>query len=560
MHLSGKMFLKSFERSSKADLEAFLASFREFLAGQIKVRRFDFEELLKSWISQYGNISDFNHRPSGEAIDLSPETIFLVNLLWQSVRVASLMHDIGHFPFSHVFEYALDKYDGLSEKNAKDLKKQINNSICVLKEYFSHMSIPKDILTTEIQTHELMGAKIAIDCRPRNLEGNEEKNCHLVFDLATLIFLVNRPDNKSPATKILRCLHTIISSEIDADRLDYCVRDPKSSALELGAIDLKRIVDSLIMYKTNGNNFTISPDSKSISAIESFYHQRYLMYQYLIYHHNVSRMDGIVQEILLRLFSIVYESNGHEDTLAILLEFGFFTHGQPDKKEGQSCKQLFGKLDFCYYDDYWLRTLFLRIHATLVKKIKESPSEGEKDLFLMLDTFLFRNVKNIVSLWKQDLEYSETVALISKRLPRIKENDKIFKAMSALPTNLGPISVPNSWLNFCERLQKRLRKRAVILISKRTTPKIFDFVKGDRRAGSIKQSSLKIYFDDRSTMAVSDASSYLKSLIPAIERTPTFHVSFLSKEIKLKQKLQGWCREEFHQEIISYLNGEMGIE
>ena len=86
----------------------------------------------------------------------------------------------------------------------------------------------------------------------------------------------------SPSTLI-----KLVDGEIDADRLDYCIRDAHAAGLEFGAIDIERIVSNMMLCKDQDNNFLMIPTDNALSAIESFYHQRYLLYKYEIYHHSL---------------------------------------------------------------------------------------------------------------------------------------------------------------------------------------------------------------------------------------------------------------------------------
>jgi len=102
------------------------------------------------------------------------------------VRIAALLHDIGHGPFSHVSEAVLDvKHEVLTAK--------------VIKETSLY-----DIITKE-------------------------------FDSKAVIDIINGKGSLGP----------IISGELDVDRMDYLIRDSHYTGVAYGVIDVDRIIANL---------------------------------------------------------------------------------------------------------------------------------------------------------------------------------------------------------------------------------------------------------------------------------------------------------------------------
>lgn len=102
------------------------------------------------------------------------------------VRIAALLHDAGHGPFSHVSEAVLDvKHEELTAKVIKDTSL-------------------KDIITEE-------------------------------FDPKEIIDIINGKGHLGP----------IISGELDVDRMDYLIRDSHYTGVAYGVIDVDRIIANL---------------------------------------------------------------------------------------------------------------------------------------------------------------------------------------------------------------------------------------------------------------------------------------------------------------------------
>ena len=89
-------------------------------------------------------------------------------------------------------------------------------------------------------------------------------------------------------------LKTLISSEIDCDRLDYLLRDSYNTGTKYGLVDLERIISALT-FAPDGN-IAIKP--KGVIAIEHFLVLRNLMYR-TIYHHRINEISTWILEKII---------------------------------------------------------------------------------------------------------------------------------------------------------------------------------------------------------------------------------------------------------------------
>jgi len=157
----------------------------------------------------------------------------------QKVRIAALLHDSGHGPFSHMYEELLTTK---RDKTHEDLTKWI-----VVKSSIA------DVLASN---------------------GYDPKE---VSELAL---------GKSPSANPL--LNQIVSGYFDADVMDYLVRDSLHTGVEYGHIDTQRLIDSLVPIEG-----TLAVDSTSLYALESFYFARYMMFK-AVYFHKTVRAAGVM--------------------------------------------------------------------------------------------------------------------------------------------------------------------------------------------------------------------------------------------------------------------------
>ena len=176
------------------------------------------------------------------------------------VRLSMLLHDIGHGPFSHLFESVL---------------KKIN------RDQFDH----------------------------------EDISCWIIEDDPTISSLVG--NKKKPITSILKkndkdrnwessgnSLNSdIISSGIDADKLDYLRRDSYHIGVAYGQFDLERII---ITLRKTPNKTRICLDAKGKDSVENYRLGRYLMHAQVYEHHARIAAD---QMFLKALYLAINEEN-----------------------------------------------------------------------------------------------------------------------------------------------------------------------------------------------------------------------------------------------------------
>jgi HD superfamily phosphohydrolase len=163
----------------------------------------------------------------------------------QMVKIAALLHDVGHGPFSHVFEHLL----------IKELDK-------------TH----EDITSWIIQKGELKDMLCKAGYKPED-----------VGRLA--VGTLHKPKKTF--------LDQIISSAVDVDKLDFIVRDTHHTGAEYGYIDVFRLIHALDIL--NGN---LAVDLGALSALESLIIARIESFK-SIYFHRVGRAAQIMLAIAM---------------------------------------------------------------------------------------------------------------------------------------------------------------------------------------------------------------------------------------------------------------------
>lgn len=236
--------------------------------------------------------------------NLKPEHQLGYCIVFQSVRLAGLLHDVGHLPYSHVLEHALQSlYQKVLQIPAEERNEAHTYFLSVLEPYCS----PTD---EEVAIHERLGQQFVdkiFECITRDL--SREENEEHYFLAAVLHFAKGILDSKEGDNTIFSDLHRIVAGTLDCDRMDYCCRDEYCAGVSKELPSYGRIFSSVsIVYlspkkgeERARKRCCFLPSTKALREIEALLRRRWNIYASINYHHRVHKHEVLLQEVLAQL-------------------------------------------------------------------------------------------------------------------------------------------------------------------------------------------------------------------------------------------------------------------
>lgn len=192
--------------------------------------------------------------------------------------VAALLHDIGHGPYSHAFEGVLQSL-GHEDINHEQLGVMIIRS--------EHTEI-HEVLTREF------GEDFPDAVANIILKKQEVKQI---------------PFNKSTKKLDLQfVLSSLLSSQLDADRMDYMLRDAWYTGAKYGTIDLSRTINSMsLAINPENDQFCVCVEERYLVDIENCLLGRYQMHKEVYYHSIKCEMEEVIGRILRQVKKLYEE-------------------------------------------------------------------------------------------------------------------------------------------------------------------------------------------------------------------------------------------------------------
>lgn len=431
----------------------------------------------------------------------------------QIIRFAGMLHDIGHYPLSHNIEAAYaegseeiqgkrksvvtqqkdlvgcpdylaakDKGIGyLYNPRSKDFIEQerakYRKSIAGSKGYH-HEAIGAQIIENNADIHKkvkeyfvtwMVGEERQLNpvCAPVNSDPNLEYDADVITDrllemIASIVIGNYDYDSKAAEYKFeekYSAMVQLIHSELDADNLDYLLRDATFSGTSYGVMDVgillncltvKEIkIEGLVGGKNEETRYLVGVLPKGIGCVEQFFSNKYLAYSQMIFSKYVSALESM-------LLNWAKHSLPHNEI------YGLEKEDEPDKnsaqeKDGQSKKsnnELFlgmvkskrTETSYLHFTDaFVLQDIYSNYTAS---KAEEKKRLGRPDL---VRRAILSRLVNYTSFELKDELECLCVGFGEDDIRQQMKDDSLYQEYSALLHKIGEKTVEQLHESACEK-------------------------------------------------------------------------------------------------------------
>jgi HD superfamily phosphohydrolase len=334
----------------------------------------------------------------------------------ETMRLAGLLHDVGHGPFGHFFDREVLSQWGID-----------------------HEDIGRRLVCVELA--DVIGSLRASPSGP--FATGESVDPRWV----AWVMAPTEMDGYTPPPWLRAC-KPLLCGPATVDNLDYVVRDAYMCGVAVGSVDVRRIMHYSFVYRG-----TMVLHAHAVPALEMFLTARLYLYNNIYFHRTVRRIDLTMREIFADTVARIAPGNPLEDldsylTLtdwSLLEAVERWRHAAPGSEEhrlGAAWAQITSRrlpwkmaYESLVGSDVELSDTRARIAALLPERLRDVPFEVDVASARIAPENPMTD-DGLVAIYdplEETVEHSRTVELVA-RLPRHNQLLRIFtNDESALP-------------------------------------------------------------------------------------------------------------------------------
>jgi HD superfamily phosphohydrolase len=197
----------------------------------------------------------------------------------QKYRLAALLHDVGHYPFSHAMEHVLqDHYKAGSFLTGASDGDAVDPVMSKEPPAYDHETLGRQIIEHDAEIEHVLSE--------HNFTTDEIKG----------VFSREQPDG----------LSNLVSSDLDCDRLDYMMRTAHGAGLPYGAVDVEYLTTQMCVDSEGYLCLT----RKALRAADHFLVSRYYDYTQVAYHKTVVGLEEVLKDVIAGLIANGLDCSG----------------------------------------------------------------------------------------------------------------------------------------------------------------------------------------------------------------------------------------------------------
>ena len=370
------------------------------------------------------------------------QNLFAYQCILQATRIVALFHDAGHPPYSHIIENVITELFDICKDTSRFKKRSTDadyifqqkgeNLTSILSRFIGDKGIGDDFLINkdqwrtdadeDIHLHEQIAIKMLISAYEKKLPriittvcdndsiGQDTKLAACLYYITVVEFSIAILQEKN---QFFATLHRFIDGPLDADRLDYIIRDMRNSGVNWGSIAYDRIINSTRLYYHDERFHIIFPQ-KIAPEITDVLVMRYKVFSWINFHHRCIKTAALLQESV-KTIAMAYL---HTENESIYDDISFLWQAL-----AAAVGNLNDAIQVVKWNDSWLITT---LHTILVKVMREEDGLNDaerktrKKICRLLNELLL-NEKSYYTVLKRQDDSQDLAKLIFKNA-KIKED------------------------------------------------------------------------------------------------------------------------------------------
>jgi len=327
--------------------------------------------------------------------DIKTKKILQEERFQNTFLIACLMHDCGHAPFSHTLEGFFNHAEAETPRRAYQL----------LQEEFPNGEFKTgDDYGFEPAPHEAFSAVILNRFFAKELK---KYNCNAELAARMITGCVYHDESKLEDCIANHLIGLLNGKAIDVDKLDYILRDTWASGVKNTAIDIDRLVASIIFHRDEKNKVKQCFYTSALSVLQNVVDARNYLYKWIYNHHTVLYYSKLLNQSMRKLAKLTEKDSDKDHFWKTAFSIDSFK--QPSELTDKHKVYLPSDGDMLY---------LLKCFIHEIPEVEELLSHNQKRIALWKTYAEFR-------MWFKDTDVADTAKgkIIAKRLPRLLSQD-----------------------------------------------------------------------------------------------------------------------------------------